>query len=69
MCMDVCLNCQFNCLDKVNEFDDKVVWTTTLELQTDGEKKWKPSRRQIHEKGIRQKEEVREGKSNEDEEN
>ncbi len=33
------------CLNKVNEPDDKIVWTTVLELQTDGEKS---ERRHVH---------------------
>ena len=37
------------CLDTVNDFDDKTVETTALELWTDGEKKWKSSRTQVHE--------------------
>lgn len=44
-------------MNKVNELDDKIVWASVLELETDGEKKKKSkwSRRQSHETRTRQK--------------
>lgn len=56
----VCLKYHFNCVvNKVNELDDKIVWTTMLALETDGQKKWKSSRTQVHEQRTRRRTEAR----------
>lgn len=39
------------CLNKVNELDDKIVWTTKLNLETDGEKSESCHVRQFMSKG------------------